>query len=164
MEAVFLAPKSYAKRLAKEKKGSFLSIKGKGVPGSVLKGQFGGTLDYYKDALLKNKVAPATFRQFRSKDHVVMHCEVTKVALSAENDKVFQISPYESRPLGHYRNKEPVPACPEWDLSDSEDEAVPLAKELLTKGLVPPTAVTVDIAEEPEIEEASDAESIDWEL
>jgi len=93
----------------------------------------------------------------------VMHCEVTKVALSAENDKVFQISPHESRPLGHYRNKEPVPPCPEWDLTDSEDEAVPLAMELLAKGQVPPSAVNVDTLEDPEIEEASDAESVSWE-
>ena len=61
VEAVFLAPKSYAKRMAKEKKGSILEIKGKGVPGAVLKEKYGSTLDYYKEALLKNKVAPATF-------------------------------------------------------------------------------------------------------
>ena len=56
-----------------------------------------------------------------------------------------------------------MPPCPEWDLSDSEDEAVPLAQELLAKGLVPPSAVTVDTLEDPEIEEASDAESASWE-
>jgi hypothetical protein len=159
-EAVFLAPKSYAKRMAKEKKGNALEIKGKGVPGAVLKKQFGSTLEYYKEAMLKNKVAAATFRQFRSTDHVVKHCEVTKVALSADNDKVFQLSPTESRPLGHYKNKDLVPPCPEWDLSDSEDEAVPLALELIAKGMIPLAAVTVDVPEELEIEENSDAESV----
>ena len=125
-----------------------------------MKKQFGSTLDYYKEAMLKNKVAAATFRQFRSTDHVVKHCEVTKVALSPDNDKVFQLSPTESRPLGHYKNKDLVPPCPEWDLSDSEDEAVPLALELIAKGMVPPAAVTVDVPEELEIEENSDAESV----
>jgi len=163
VEAVFLAPKTYAKRMAKEKKGGTMEIKGKGVPGAVLKEEFGSTVDHHKDALFKNKVSLAKFRQFRSKDHVVKHCEVTKVALSAENDKVFQVSPYQSRPLGHYKNREPVPACPVWDLSDSEDEAVPLAHKLLANGMVPPCAVTVDTLKDPEIAEDSDNDWMDVE-
>lgn len=153
VEAVFLAPKSYAKRMAKDKKGDVMEIKGKGIPGAVLKEQFGKTIDFYKDALLKNKAPLAKFRQFRSKDHVIKHCDVEKVALSAVNDKVFQVSPYESRPLGHYKNTEPVPPCPDWDLADSEDEAVPRAFELLAKGKAPLPAVIVEQMDESDIEE-----------
>ena len=163
VEAVFLAPKSYAKRMAKEKKGKTLEIKGKGVPSAVLKENFGCSLDYYKNALLTNKSEVATFRAFRSKDHIIKHCEVTKVALSAENDKVFQLSPTESRPLGHYKNSLPVAPCPEWDLSDSEDEAVPLALEIIASQQVPQAAIVVeDGGDDTEIEEVSDAESVDW--
>jgi hypothetical protein len=167
VEAVFLAPKSYAKKMAKEKmakekKGKSLEIKGKGVPGDVLEDSFGCTLDYYKKTLLTGKSEVATFRQFRSRDHIVKHCEVTKVALSAENDKVFQLSPQESRPLGHYQNSTPVPPCPEWDLADSEDEAIPLALEILASQQVPQAAVVEDVVADPEIEEDSDAESVDW--
>jgi hypothetical protein len=162
VEAVFLAPKSYAKRMAKEKKGKSLEIKGKGVPGSVLKENFGNSIWSYKSVMLSNEAEVATFRQFRSKDHIVKHCEVTKVALSADNDKVFQLSPYESRPLGHYKNKQPVPPCPVWDLTDSEDEAVPLARAMLANHQVPPPAVVEDVVADPEIEEVSDAESLEW--
>jgi hypothetical protein len=162
VEAVFLAPKSYAKRMAKEKKGGSLEIKGKGVPSAVLKENFGSSLDFYKNALLTNKSEVATFRAFRSQDHIVKHCEVTKVALSAENDKVFQLSPQASRPLGHYKNSVPAPPCPEWDLADSEDEAVPLAKEMLANHQVSPAAVVVDASDDSEIEEVSDVEPVEW--
>jgi hypothetical protein len=163
VEMVALAPKSYAKRMKNAKKGGIMEIKGKGVPTKVLEKNF-GNLDFYKESLLKNKVSSITFRQFRSQDHIVKHCEVTKVALSAENDKVFQLSPYESRPLGHYKNKlEPAPSCPEWDLTDSEDEAVPMALELLAKGFVQPEPVTVDEPAELLVEEASDCDSGDSE-
>ena len=62
---------------------------------------------------------------------------MSKVALSADNDKVFQVSPQLSRPLGHYRNTEPVQPCSLWDLADSGDEAVPLARELIAKSQIP---------------------------
>jgi hypothetical protein len=131
VEAVFLAPKSYAKRMAMGK----MEIKGKGVPTRVLKESF-TNLDSYKSAVYSNEEAKAKFCQFRSIDHVVRHCGVSKVALSADNDKVFQVSPQHSRPLGHWRNKEPVQPCPQWDLEDSGDEAVPLARELIAKSQI----------------------------
>ena len=113
-----------------------MEIKGKGVPTNVLKESF-TTLDSYKSAVYSNEEAKAKFRQFRSIDHVVRHCGVSKVALSADNDKVFQVSPYHSRPLGHWRDKEPVQPCPQWDLEDSGDEAVPLAREMIAKSQIP---------------------------
>ena len=166
VEAVFLAPKSYNKKMAKAKKGSVLQQAGKGIPGAVLKEQFGDTLDHYKDALFKNKTAVATYRQFRSIDHVVKHCDVDKVTLSADNDKVYQVSPTKSRPLGHWRNKlpeAPEDACNDWNLDDSEDEAVPLAKALIAKGVVSQNSVVVDEPEELEIVEDSDMDVDDCE-
>ena len=136
VEALFLAPKSYVKRMAIEKDGSTLKIAGKGVPGSVLHDKYGDTIDHFKDAVLKNRVSMATYNQFRSFSHVVRHCTVTKVALSAENDKVFQISPRESRPLGHWRNKGVEQTCPEWDLP-WEDELMTAAKKLVESRRVP---------------------------
>ena len=103
---------------------------------TVLKESF-TNLDSYKSAVYSNKEAKAKFCQFRSIDHVVRHCDVSKVALSADNDKVFQVSPQHSRPLGHWRNKEPVQPCPQWDLEDSGDEAVPLARDMIAQSQIP---------------------------
>ena len=143
VEAVFLAPKSYIKKMAKLKKGSFVSIVGKGVPNRELKKNF-GDIEHYKNALFKNKVSVATYRKFQASDHIVSHCEVTKVALSSENDKVFQVSPGCSRPLGHYRNKELEVVSEEWALSEREDEAVELAQKLLSAGRVSPPAISTE--------------------
>ena len=162
VEAVFLAPKSYVKRMAKPKDDSNLKIAGKGVPGSVLQENYGSTIEHFKDAVLKNRVSMATYNQFRSFNHVVKHCTVTKVALSAENDKVFQVSPYESRPLGHVRNKEAEQRSSErdllhskekvlkWDALDSEENVLTLAKKLLADRRAPLPDPSVDDAEDEE--------------
>ena len=71
------------------------------------------------------------------------HCDTTKVALSCENDKVFQTSPGSSRPLGHYKNKVLEPVAEEWALEDDE-ETMKLALDLLAKGGVYPPAVQCD--------------------
>jgi hypothetical protein len=87
---------------------------------------------------------------------------VTKVALSAENDKVFQVSPYESRPLGHVRNKEAEQRSSErdllhskekvlkWDALDSEQNVLTLAKKLLADRRAPLPDPSVDDAEDEE--------------
>ena len=142
VEAIFLAPKSYIKKMAKEKKGSLVSIAGKGVPGRVLKKEF-GDIEYYHNVLYKNQVSRATFRKFQSKDHVVKHCEVTKVALTCENDKVYQVSPTCSRPLGHWRNRNPEPVDPQWALEVNK-HVIETALEMLAKGQVIPPTVTQD--------------------
>jgi hypothetical protein len=121
VEAVFPTSKSYMKRMALTKGDQSLEIKQKGVPGHVVKRCF-DSIERYKEAVFTNSRQTVDFNQFRSFDHVVTHCKTSKIALSAENDKVFQVSPYESRPLGHYRNNEAVPDCPEWDLEESEEE------------------------------------------
>ena len=169
VEAVFLAPKSYVKKMAQKKKETdrnTLQQAGKGIPGAVLKEQFGDSIDHYKEALFTNKTSVATYRQFRTFDHVVNHCDVEKVTLSADNDKTYQVSPYKSRPLGHWRNKLPEAAedaCNDWDLEDSEDEAVPLAKALVARGVVPQISVEVDEQEDLEIVDVSDMEVDDCE-
>jgi hypothetical protein len=142
VEAIFLAPKSYIKKMAKEKKGFLVSIAGKGIPGRVLKKEF-GDIEYYHNVLDKNQESTATFRKFQSKDHVVKHCEVTKVALTCENDKVYHISPTCSRPLGHWRNRNPEPVDPEWALKVDQN-VIEMALEMLAKGQVIPPTVTQD--------------------
>ena len=170
VEAVFLAPKSYVKKMAQKKKDTDISTlqqAGKGIPGAVLKEQFGDTIDHYKDALFKNKSSVATYRQFRTFDHVVNHCDVEKAVLSAVNDKTYQVSPYKSRPLGHWRNRlpeAPEDACNDWDLEDSEDEAVPLALAMLARGIVPQNAVVADVPEDPELVDDSDMDVDDPEI
>jgi DNA polymerase type B, organellar and viral len=79
------------------------TLRGKGVPGWVLEAQF-QTMETYKEAILTNNAPPAKFRRMRSKDHVMQHQDVTKVCLTGDNDKAFLLSPYQSRPLGHYKN------------------------------------------------------------
>ena len=46
----------------------------------------------------------ATFRAFRSKHHTLEQVEITKKLLTGFSDKVFYVSPSETRPLGHWRN------------------------------------------------------------
>ena len=68
--------------------------------------------------------------------------------------------------MGHWRNKlpeAPEDACNDWNLDDSEDEAVPLAKALIAKGVVSQNSVVVDEPEELEIVEDSDMDVDDCE-
>jgi hypothetical protein len=159
VEAVFLAPKSYVKRTAKGK----ICVAGKGVPTSVLQEQFGTSVEHYKEAVFTSKTSMAKFRQFRSSNHIVMHCEVEKVALSADNDKVFQVSPHKSRPLGHWRNREPEEPCSLWDLEDSGDEAVPLAEQMIADNTAPfvvaeddSDSMSLDLDEWSDVEDADE--------
>ena len=54
-----------------------------------------------------------------------------------------------------------MPPCPEWDLTDSEDEAVPLAMEMLRKHAVPRAGVTLDDPVEQEIA-AANSDDEEW--
>ena len=147
--------------MTRAKKGSKLIIKSKGVPGRIMKKEF-SRVERFEDTLFKNEVSTASFRRFQSQDHVVRHLEVTKVALSGENDKVFMVSPYASRPLGHWKNRSPEdPVCLEWVLDDNDDEILKRAQELLSRGEVLPPAIQ-PIAEYPLIiEEAVVADEDD---
>jgi hypothetical protein len=97
-EAAYTGPKMYAYRCEDK-----TTLKGKGVPQSVLERQY-KTVEAYKEAILFNNAKPAVFRSMQSKDHVVQHKDMVKSCLTADNDKVFMVSPYASRPLGHVKN------------------------------------------------------------
>ena len=49
-------------------------------------------------------VENVTFNCMRSIRHEMKHLTMTKVALASDNSKVFQLGPFASRPLGHWRN------------------------------------------------------------
>jgi len=76
--------------------------KAKGVPKAALKNQL--THAIYRRTLFENHVQPIHFQRIASKRHKTHIKECSKTGLSCYNDKVFQLSPLESRPLGHYLN------------------------------------------------------------
>ena len=92
-------------------------------------------MEAYKDAILFNNAKPATFQSMQSKDHVVQHKVMMKSCLTADNDKVFMISPFASRPLGLVKNilAESVEGWAEHELA--EDAAL--------------RSLEVDLVEEP---------------
>jgi hypothetical protein len=120
----------------------------KGMPKGVVEREI--TFAMFKRALLiaQNekeliKSEKITFYSFISRDHEVRHCQVTKNSLDADDDKTYRVSPWETRPHGHYKNyvpdadgnyaddAVPDPPCPEWDLDDSDEElTVMLVEEL----------------------------------
>jgi hypothetical protein len=149
VKAVLLAAKNYAKEMKLKKKGSQLVIAGKGVPGAVLKEKFGDGIENFDYPIMANKVKTVTFNTMvRTKDGI-KHCATTKTALSGENDKVFQVSPYESLLLGHRLNKEPAPPCEEWDLEDDDyDEVLAEARQLIANRTAPAAAPLQEEEEE----------------
>jgi len=117
--------KCYCKKTAEEE-----ICKYKGVPKGAVKRLYG--YDSFTKAILTTETQQAEFLAFRSVDHVVRHCDVTRAGLTTDNDKVFLLSPGASRPLGHYKNHVvPIPACPEWDLVDSDEELYVMATAAL---------------------------------
>ena len=102
VEAAYTASKMYAYRCEENFK-DVDTLKGKGVPADALVRTY-KTLEAYKEAILENNAPPAKCYAMQSKDHIMQHKIVTKACLTADNDKVFLLSPYASRPLGHCRN------------------------------------------------------------
>jgi len=93
------------------------AAKGKGVPSRVLKGERAAERNavhasFYK-MLFEPHVSRVTFRKLQSFKHHVCGLEVTRSMLTALQDKTYQLSPTESRPLGHWRNRD--------DLDEDED-------------------------------------------
>jgi hypothetical protein len=118
---VGLGPKSYCKKTAKGQERKY-----KGLDKRTLKRLY--NFEAYKRALLTNNSDCASFLTFRSVDHVVRHCQMTRKGLSADNDKVYMVSPYESRPLNHRLNHvKPNPPDNDWDLDDSDEELYNMA-------------------------------------
>jgi len=81
--------------------------KAKGAPKAALKSQL--THEIYRRTLFENHIQPIHFQRMASKRHKTHIKECSKKGLSCYNDKVFQLSPLESRPLGHYLNEGYVP-------------------------------------------------------
>ena len=103
VEAAYTAAKMYAYRCEEGEK-SKTTLKGKGVPTKALERQY-KNVQAYREAILQHNASPAQFRSIQSQDHVPRHKTIVKKALTADNDKVFLLSPHASRPLGHYKNK-----------------------------------------------------------
>ena len=119
----------------------------------------------YKHALLHNKSDKASFFAFRSSNHIAKHCEVMRVGLTADNDKVFVLGPEASRPLGHYRNKELVEEDPNpiWDLGGdfiNNDQYLILAdaRLIFDAGLAGQPEDDVPILVDEAIDEGADGE------
>ena len=77
--------------------------KGKGVPKQELAIET-TTFEHYERMVTEPYDSRITFRSMMSKDHSVSVRDVTRKKLSSCNDKVFNVTPLESRPLGHWRN------------------------------------------------------------
>ena len=82
------------------------SMKAKGIPTRDLK-RLQQHQDYV-DAVMHPNVDPTvSFRAMRSTRHQMEHRHITKRGLTGDNDKVYQLGPNASRPLGHWRNSLP---------------------------------------------------------
>jgi len=115
-EFVGLAPKMYSMQLqiavAKDDEsdsdGEKVVVdaitKGKGVPTSVLKKN--ATHAVYRKMLFEPHSSTVKFRKLQSFKHQVCGLEVNRSMLTALQDKTYQLSTTESRPLGHWRNRE----------------------------------------------------------
>ena len=77
-------------------------MKGKGTPTRAL--QANATHEAYKEMIFNPSVNRIRFRTLRSKNHVVQQLEIDRKMLTAYNDKVFAVTPFLSRPHGHYMN------------------------------------------------------------
>ena len=77
--------------------------KGKGVPSAVLK----RNADHasFRHMLFDPRESVVSFRKLQSFKHEMHGLQLNKRMLTALQDKTFQLSPTESRPLGHWRNR-----------------------------------------------------------
>jgi hypothetical protein len=79
------------------------SMKGKGIPTRDLK-RLQNHEDYVGVLKHTNLDPMIEFHAMRSSRHQVEHRLIRKRGLTGDNDKVFQLGPCASRPLGHWRN------------------------------------------------------------
>ena len=75
-----------------------LESKGKGNPGKALKNV---RHDLYRRQIEDPEMHKVAFQRIQSKKHVLEHVQQSKKGLSSFNDKVFQLDPFSSIPLGH---------------------------------------------------------------
>ena len=85
--------------------------KAKGVPKAAKKQL---THAAYRQALFQRAEPVVGFQRIASKRHKTHIVECQKRGINCYNDKVYQLSPYENRPLGHRTNADYKPVeCPE---------------------------------------------------
>ena len=77
--------------------------KGKGIPRFVIKKKT--THDEYRAMLFSPSLSEVSFYKLASEVRQMQTRRLTKKKLTAYNDKVFQLGPMESRPLGHYMHR-----------------------------------------------------------
>jgi hypothetical protein len=118
LEFAGLASKMYSLLMVDREGRQHTHMKGKGVPKRVLAAQ--ASHKQYMQMIAEPFESTATFSALRSRNHVVERLQVSKRMLTAYNDKVFQLSAQESRPLGHWRNRQTTAAPP----GSSDDSAV----------------------------------------
>ena len=153
LKAAWPGPKNYV-TICKEA----TELKCKGLPKRVLKKNY--NYDSFEEAILLNNAPPAVFRAMVSKNHVKQHQLLTKSSLTADNIKVFQVSPSKSRPLGHYKNL-PLEDTAGWEPWELEEDR--LLKEL-EQELTPPKDLEIIGEEDEEDQDDSDYEFADDEF
>jgi hypothetical protein len=104
VEFVGLAPKMYSILMRVSDGQLSTSLKGKGVPTTVLE----DTADHagYRKMLFAPFESNVSFKKFQAFKHQVHTLQMTKKMLTPLQDKTYQVSPTESRPLGHDLNRE----------------------------------------------------------
>jgi hypothetical protein len=165
VEAAYASAKMYAYR-CEYKENSKTTLKGKGVPTKALERQY-KNVEAYKEAILRRNAPPAQFRSIQSRDHIPEHRLITKKCLTADNDKVFLLSPYASRPLGHKQNA--AESTSQWAGFELEDEEVvkqidAVVRQMQTEDVVPenPCRLVDRETADPEDDESDDeAESVE---
>ena len=103
LEFIGLVAKLYSYLIVDENGELSFTMKGKGVPKPVLRSTY--EHEDLKKMLLEPYKDEVTFKAMRSKKLQNEHLQLSKRALTAYNDKVFQISATENRPLGHRLNR-----------------------------------------------------------
>jgi hypothetical protein len=102
VEFVGLAPKMYSMRMSRDDGGLDEYAKGKGVPKTVLKEN--AHHDSFVKMLFEPFASNVTYKKLQSFRHQVYTLQMTKKMLTSLQEKTYQVSPTESRPLGHYLN------------------------------------------------------------
>jgi hypothetical protein len=102
VEFVGLAPKLYSMLLRRDFEGFVDYLRCKGVPTPVLKEN--ADHENFVKMLFEPFVSNVTYKKLQSFNHQVYTLEMTKKMLTSLQEKTYQVSPTESRPLGHWRN------------------------------------------------------------
>lgn len=102
VEFVGLAPKMYSFKVMHEDGEISTYMRGKGVPSKVLKAN--ANHESFCEMLFQPYESRVSFRTLRSTNHEIRGMNMSKRMLTALQDKTYQVSPLESRPLGHYLN------------------------------------------------------------